>query len=197
MAVLAIIAVSCLFKEGSLAHLLKESGPINLFAKGYSEITHPILSSYGAFVAIAILNAFILTTLDTATRISRYLTEELFAIKNRYLSTAIVICASGLLAFSGKWSKIWSAFGASNQLVAALALFVIGSWLVSKKKPAKIFLIPAILVMLTTITALLFQFIRYLKTKEIILAVISAALIILALFIIGEINKKFRRTDDG
>ena len=110
-------------KDKNLSGLLKEIGPINSFSRGYGEITKAILGGWGSFIALTILNAFILTTLDTATRISRYLTEELLGIKNRYLAAIIVVVLSGLLAISGAWQKIWPVFGASNQLVAALALW--------------------------------------------------------------------------
>ncbi|MBU1006146.1 MAG: hypothetical protein KKH08_00970 [Candidatus Omnitrophica bacterium] len=45
------------------------------------------------------LNAFILTTLDTPTRICRYLSEELFKIKNRFFATFVVIFTSAALTF--------------------------------------------------------------------------------------------------
>ncbi|MCM8770819.1 MAG: hypothetical protein NC936_02995, partial [Candidatus Omnitrophica bacterium] len=114
-----------------------------------------------------------------------------FKIKNRFLSTAIVVILSALIAFSGKWSKIWPAFGASNQLVASLALLVISCWLLSKNKPIKFTIIPAIIILITTITALFIQAINYFKAREIILLIISCLLIILAVFIVGEIKEKF------
>ena len=75
VAVMAILAVCAGLKGSNAALLLKEIGPINSFSKGYGEITKGILGGYGGFIAVTILNAFILTTLDTATRICRYLTE--------------------------------------------------------------------------------------------------------------------------
>ena len=45
----------------------------------------------GAAFAVVALNTFILTTLDTATRITRYITSELFGIQNMFLSTLIVV----------------------------------------------------------------------------------------------------------
>ncbi len=141
VAVLAIIAVAILFKPGdNFALELKGAGPIGIFSRGFGVMTKGVLGDYGPFIAIIILNAFILTTLDTATRISRYLTEELFGIKNRYISTLIIVSLSLSLALSGQWNRIWPAFGASNQLIAALALFVLSCWLLAKNKPVKIFL---------------------------------------------------------
>jgi len=188
VAVLAIIAVSILFRAGDdFSGALKSLTPIGIYAKGYGLITKGVLGNYGAFIAIMILNAFILTTLDTATRIARYLTEELFKIKNRYLSTILIVAVSATLAFSGKWNKIWPAFGASNQLVAALALFVVGCWLLSKNKPAKITLLPAFFMLITSLAALVFQIIKYFINRELTLFVVTAALIILALFMVYEV----------
>ncbi len=195
VAVLAIISAAILFTRGeNFSSLLKSAGPIGIFAKGYSVITAGVLGSYGQLIAITILNAFILTTLDTATRIARYLSEELFGIKNRFVSTAVIIILGASLALSGKWVKLWPAFGASNQLVAALALFVLSCWLMAKNKPVKFTLIPALFMLVTTIAGLVFQIIRYLKQGETMLFIVSLSLIILAGFMVYEIaNKMFIR----
>jgi carbon starvation protein len=103
------------------------------------------------------LNAFILTTLDTATRIGRYLTSELFGISNRFLSTGLVVLFAGVLALSGQWQRIWPVFGASNQLVAALSLLVVSAWLVQKKGKVWFTLGPSLFMLVTTVGAFLFQ----------------------------------------
>ncbi|MEK6715425.1 MAG: carbon starvation protein A [Candidatus Omnitrophota bacterium] len=181
VAVLAIISASILFKNGEdFSSILKTESPTNIFGRGYGVITQNLLAGKGAFIAITILNAFILTTLDTATRISRYLSEELFKIKNRYLSTTLIVIVSAALALSGKWRKIWPVFGSSNQLVAALALFVLSCWLLSKKKSAKFTLWPALFMLFTTIAALLLQAVKYFKDKESLLFSVAVILIILA-----------------
>lgn len=184
VAVLAIIATAIILEPGKD---LKSAGPIAIFGKGYGLITGSILFKQGSFIAITILNAFILTTLDTATRISRYITEELFKLKNRFLSTLLILAVSAGLAFSGKWNKIWPAFGASNQLVAALALFVLSCWLLSKNKTLKFTLLPAFFMLITTVAALLLQAIRYFRHKDSLLFVVSIILIILAGFMVYEV----------
>ncbi len=181
VAILAIVATAVLFTAGeNFGQVLKSLGPINIFGKGYGIITKPLLGNHGHFIAVTILNAFILTTLDTATRIQRYLTKELFKIKNRYLSTLIIVALSAALAFSGKWNRIWPAFGASNQLVAALALFVISCWLLTRNKSAKFTLWAAFAVLITTVAALVSQGIRYFAQKDIVLLTVTLALLILA-----------------
>jgi carbon starvation protein len=199
VAVLAIISVAILFKRGEdFGSILKNTGPIGIYGKGYGLITRNILGTYGPFIAIAILNAFILTTLDTATRITRYITEELFKIKNRYFSTLIIIILSAALAFSGKWNKIWPVFGASNQLVAALALFVVSCWLLSRRQSAKFTLFPAFFMLITTIVALLLQVVKYFVNKDMVLFIISSGLIILAAIMVWDVSAViFKRGRNG
>jgi len=146
-------------------------------------MTAPLLGTWGTFIALTILNAFILTTLDTATRIARYVAQELFGIKNRYTATLIIVLSAGWLAF-GKdsantplWKIIWPAFGASNQLVAALALLVIACWLLSKNRPIRYALLPALFMLVTSVTALCFQAVNYWRNKQMILIVISVILL--------------------
>lgn len=187
LATLAVIATAALFGRNQDFNLqLQALGPINIFGQGYGLITRNIFGKYGSFIAIIILNAFILTTLDTATRIARYLSEELFKIKNRYFSTGLIIILGAALALSGKWNKIWPAFGASNQLVAALALFVLSCWLLSKNKTAKFTLLPAFFMLITTVSALIFQVIKYFAQKDIVLLIVSISLLILAGFMFYE-----------
>jgi carbon starvation protein len=192
VAVLAIIATAVLFRRGDdFGAALKSNSTISIFGKGYGLITRGILGNHGTFIAIIILNAFILTTLDTATRIARYLTEELFRIRNRYLSTLFIVILGAALALSGKGNKIWPVFGASNQLVAALALFVLSCWLLSKNKSAKFTLAPAFFMLVTATTALVLQAIKYFRQEDIALFVISVVLVILAGFMAYEIISNF------
>jgi carbon starvation protein len=188
VAVLTLVCVAILFKPGqNLGAILKDTGPIGIFGKGYGIITKTILVNQGTLIAITILNAFILTTLDTATRISRYLTEELIKIKNRFLSTLLIVILSASLAYSGKWQKIWPAFGASNQLVAALALFVLSCWLLTKKKPIKLTLLPAFFMLITAVGALILQAVKYFTGKDVVLFITSIILIVLTGFMIFEV----------
>lgn len=192
VAILAIISAAILFKPGEdFGALLAGIKPIGIFGRGYGLITLPILGKWGPFVAITILNAFILTTLDTATRIARYLTEELSGIRNLHVSTLIIVGLGAALSLSGKWSRIWPAFGASNQLVAALALFVLTCWLLSRNKNANFTLWPAVFMLVTTVAALVFQAINYFLHKDILLFCIDITLIILAGFMMREVAPKF------
>ncbi|MEE8317566.1 MAG: carbon starvation protein A [Candidatus Omnitrophota bacterium] len=189
LAVIALLAVSAGLSQSGLDIALSKGGPgpIGAFGKGYGVLTGPILFGKGHLIAIMILNAFILTTLDTATRVTRYLSEELFKIKNRFFSTSVVIFTSGILVLSGKWSKIWPMFGASNQLVAALTFIVISSWLLCRGKSLRFTFFPAGLMLFTSIGALLYQIIHFIKNRDIVLVSISIALIVMALMMLLDV----------
>lgn len=170
-------------------------GPIGAFGEGYGNLVMPVLGSYGAIFAIMALNTFILTTLDTATRISRYVLQELFGMQNRFVATGLVVVVATLLAMTGEWQRIWPAFGASNQLIAGIGLLVVSSWLLSLRKPVRAILIPAVFMMVTTITAFAYQIYRALgrvnpSTQEWnpdwFLASAALLLTLLALFILRE-----------
>jgi carbon starvation protein len=180
-------------------HLASKTSPVHMYGLSFGNVTAPITGQWGTFIALMILNAFILTTLDSATRITRYITHELFGVKNRYLATLIVVILGTWLAL-GKdsannplWQTIWPAFGASNQLVAALALLVISCWLLGKNKPTLYSLLPAGFMLITSITALIFQLIQYWKNHNFLLIIVSFILIISAVFLTSEVWITFQR----
>lgn len=185
---LALLAVACVFKNtDELRSVLNTGGgPIAAFGIGYKNITTAILGGFGGTFAIMMLNAFILTTLDTATRIGRYLTHELFNVQNRYAATLIVVGLSGWLGLSGEWNEIWPIFGSANQLIAALSLIVITSYFLSNNKLIRYTLLPAIFMLVTTTGALIFKIKEYLKGGQGILLFFAAALLLLAVFVLYE-----------
>ncbi len=195
VAVLAILAVtSGISKTGrELCVLLSDAGPICVYGTGYAGLTQKILGPYGMFVAIVILNAFILTTLDTATRVCRYITQELFGVSNRYLATLIVVVSAGALALSGAWSRIWPIFGASNQLVASLALFVAASWFAARRQPTRYTLGPAVFMFLTTIAALVAQAHAYAQQGQYLLVFIAIVLIALSVVMVREVGQSLKK----
>ncbi|MDD4910267.1 MAG: carbon starvation protein A [Candidatus Omnitrophica bacterium] len=196
LAIMAVIVVASSCMRGDSGSALKQLGPIGIFGRGFGVVTAPILGKYGSFFGLAVLNAFILTTLDTATRIARYLFEELFGLKNRFLSTAVIAAAGFILALSGKWMMLWPAFGAANQLVAALALLVISGWLIARKKGFMVTFIPSVFVLLTTQFAIILQAVNNAKGREIPLFIISVVLLCLSGFVVKDfldLIKKRRR----
>lgn len=195
LAVVAVLAVSAGLSAAGLSRMLAKGGPgpIGAFGAGYGELTKTILFGKGNLIAILILNSFILTTLDTATRIARYISEELFKINNRFLATFVVVFISGALVVTGSWNKIWPVFGAANQLVAALAFIVIGSWLLCRGKSLRFVLFPALFMLVTTIGALLYQAAHFIKTKGMLLACVSIALMVLAITMLFDVVSSIRK----
>lgn len=120
--------------------------------------------SFGILFGMLLLEGFVVTTLDTAVRLNRYLFEELWKVifKNppRILSHYWVnsALAAGLmfgLAYNNTVNNIWSIFGTANQLLAALTLTIVSFWLLSKRKNIWFTAIPALFMIVTTIAMLL------------------------------------------
>ena len=196
LALMAVLVIAAAFSDKVVLQEVvdKGSGPVGAFSIGYNEVTKIFLGSFGGVFAVLILNAFILTTLDTATRIGRYLTQELFNIKNRFAATVIVVALAGWLGLSGNWNEIWPIFGSANQLIAALTLIVITSWFLSKRKPVLYTIVPMLFMLVTTIAALVLKIIEYVKIKEALLLVIACVLLALAVFVLFEAALAIRKT---
>jgi carbon starvation protein len=120
------------------------------------------------FFALSIA-AFLLTTLDTATRLTRFVWQELFlpregrvvqpgacrkVLANPFSATGLAVLISGYLAFSGNAFEIWPVFGASNQLLAALTLLIVTLYLVRRRANFWVALIPMLFMMSITVWAL-------------------------------------------
>ncbi len=198
LAVLAIVAVTAGlgWRSGQtpLAAVVEQGGPSPLvvFANGFATLTEPLFRNpaLGALVAMTVLKTFVMTTLDSATRITRYIGEELFAeglgirpLKNRFLSTALIIGAAFYLSI-GSWQSVWPVFGSANQLIAALALLVLTVVLWRRRSPVSYTLLPFLFMIATTVGALVYQCRGFLASRQIGLAAISLALIVLAVLML-------------
>ena len=176
---------------------LQSGGWILAFGNGFGNIVHqmlPILSfTFASMIAVLALNTFVLTTLDTAVRITRFLVQESLGdkipvFKNKFVVTVTVVFVAYLIGATDGWQKIWPIFGATNQLIAAVALFVVATWLMAVKKPTQYVLYPAILMVITTIGALGWQAWRFFTAPEpnLFLGVTAVILIGLAVFVGNE-----------
>ena len=113
------------------------------------------------FAALAI-SAFALTTLDTATRLGRFMFQEFFEgmgqnnilAKNRYIGTVITIAAAAALSLSRGKATIWPLFGSANQLLASLSLLAITVWLTKEGKKSHIVKIPMVFMFMVALSAL-------------------------------------------
>jgi carbon starvation protein len=196
LALMAVLVVAAAISNiGSLQEILRRGGgPIAAFSQGFAYVTEPLLGPWGGLVAVIILNAFILTTLDSATRIGRYITQELLGMQNRYISTFVVVAFAGFLALTGKWDVIWPMFGTANQLVAALALIVITAWLLSKGKQILFTLIPCTIMLATTVAALVYQLFSSVGNQDWLLAFLALALLGLVGYMLLEVETMLLRT---
>jgi len=200
VATLVVVAVGAGLSATRHAELLRTpGGAIASFGEGYGALTQWLFGDYGTTFAVMALNFFILTTLDTATRLGRYLMQELFGWENRYLATGVVVLVAGALALTGQWRVLWPAFGASNQLVGALALLVVSAWLLQKGRPALPTLVPALLMLVTTLGALLWQILGALNrtsngaaAPDLFLASLCAVLVALAAAVLVEARAALR-----
>ncbi len=188
VAVIAIVAVAGGFKDiASLKSAVSKAGPVNAYGDGFGYVTRFVLGGYGGFIAVITLNAFILTTLDAATRIARYILQEIFKGMNRYVATLIIVVVSGWIALSGNWQKIWPIFGSANQMIAALTLIVLSSWCLIQGKHMRFTFIPAVFMLITTICSLSIQLVSYIKEKDAFLLFIDMVLMALAVAMVVDV----------
>ena len=166
--VLAVFAMGCV---AVLTISERETGgtPVGLFAAGAAKFFGAvgIPTILGAEFAMLAISTFLLTTLDTCTRLTRFLIEELFAWRNetsRYLGTLLALVLPAILVFQQfpaadgslqpAWKAIWPLFGATNQLLAALALLTFVVFLKASKVGYGFALLPAVVMMVMPMIAL-------------------------------------------
>ena len=143
-------------------------------------------------------STFVFDTLDVCTRLGRYIVQELFGWKGRLGALAGTLLTMAFpfyfisFAPEGTWVKFWTLFGASNQLLAGLTLLTITAWLYQARQRIAFTLLPMIFVLVITLWALGSLVVANLRTTrilngqfdvELINAVASAALVLLALYL--------------
>jgi carbon starvation protein len=124
------------------------------------------LLGYWYHFAIMFEALFILTTVDTGTRVARYVLQELMgklhaplgeqkSMAGNLVATTLVVGGWGYLIYTGNISTIWPLFGTGNQLLATIALAVTTTFLVNmgKAKYALFTAVPMLFVGVTTLTA--------------------------------------------
>ena len=153
----------------------------------------------GVFVA-----SFAGTSLDTTTRLQRYVIQELLGanrvgasenksfLTNKYGATFLALLTAGLLAFStgidGKGAlTLWPLFGANNQTLAALALFTAAVYL--KKRGGNKYLvafIPAVFMLIMTLWALIINEMNYFASSSIMLGIVNLIIIVIVVLVSYE-----------
>ena len=149
------------------------ASPTAVFAGGLSQMLACIpglesVESIAYTLLILAVSAFCLTSLDTATRLARYMFQELWIpvgetmesvtgarkfFSNPYIATLITVVIGIVLGMTG-YTIIWPLFGAANQLLAALALLAVCAWLGNAGKNNKMFYIPMVFMRVVTLTSL-------------------------------------------
>lgn len=206
LAVVALITVLVLTQEKYLELIPDEQGgPIGIFANGVggfiSALGIPIDAAV-TFAALAI-SAFALTSLDTATRLGRFIFQEFFEnrndekksvlAKNRYIGTSVTIVAAGFLALTGTGESLWPLFGSANQLLAAIVLLAITVWFAKMKKKNGFVKYPMFFMFAVTLTALGFLIHKNLMTQNWTLLIIGILLMVLAVFLVIQAVKSLRK----
>lgn len=179
--------------------------PIALYSQGFGKFSTllGIDPKLGMSLGALAINSFILTSLDTATRLTRYQIQELSNYKiNKYFATLIAAGAALVLLLFKSGDKpmsevIWPIFGSANQLVAALVLLGLAVWVRNGlKKDNRYLMYPMCFMLLTTLAALVLlirdQFLAV-AGPNILLVVISVLLMVLAVLVVREAVKVLRK----
>jgi carbon starvation protein len=150
------------------------------------------LTIMGVFIA-----SFAATTMDTATRLQRYIVAELTtavgvpALANRHPATLIAVVTALILAFSTGASGVgaltlWPLFGATNQLLAGLALLVVTIYLAHKKSPVAYTMIPMVFMIFMTGWAMIINLTNFYAASKWLLFCIGLITIALEIWMIIE-----------
>lgn len=167
LAVITVCAINFAYKNGIT------SGATAIFAGGISQMYGGVFGEGVVKVLNTLLvltySAFCLTSLDTATRLARFMFQEFFlepgqtvddikdgwkkTLVNPYVATIITVILGIALGMTG-YSKIWGLFGAANQLLAGIGLLAVATWLGNVGKNNKMFLLPMAFMIVVTICSL-------------------------------------------
>lgn len=169
--VLAVITICAIAYARQTGHT---QGATDIFAGGVSAMVATIPGFAGLekilyTLLILTYSVFCLTSLDTATRLGRFMFQEFWLepgqtakdldsgwkkiLVNPYVATVITVVLGIALGMTG-YAKIWGLFGAANQLLAGIGLLAVATWLANIGKNNKMFLIPMAFMMIVTIFSL-------------------------------------------
>lgn len=180
LAIIALIAIGVVYKETNIGggdkFLL--SAPPTIFAGGVAtmvasmfggvaDFSNPVYDTTYTLLTLAV-SVFALTSLDSGTRLARYMFAELFIPEGKTrddltgaakffshpaVATGIMVIVGCGMGFMGL-SQIWGVFGAANQLLAGIAMLAVAAWLGNIGKSNKMFFVPMVFMLAATITSL-------------------------------------------
>ncbi len=152
-----------------------------------------------ANVLAVMVACFAATTIDTATRLHRYIIQELgmtlrvLPLTNKYTATVVSVCAAALLAFwpgpkgVGSGAMIlWPLFGATNQLLAGLALIVIAFFLRRYNRPVVYVMVPLLIMLVLPGWALVLQIREFWTTGNMLLLGVGGLILLLQIWMALE-----------
>ncbi len=169
--VLAIITLCAIAYARETGHV---KGATDIFAGGIAAMIAAIPGFSGMenimyTLLVLTYSAFCLTSLDTATRLARFMFQEFWLepgqtpkdikggfkklMVNPYFATILTVVL-GIMLGMGGFAKIWGLFGAANQLLAAIGLIAVAAWLGNAGKNNKMFLVPMSFMLVVTISSL-------------------------------------------
>ena len=175
LGIISLIAVGMVFEKYKTGGFGSPSAAFGaglavLFGKEGSGVYNTIY----ALLTLAV-SVFALTSLDTGTRLSRFMFSELFLkegeaswkdVKGIRKLLANPLFGTGLMVLIGcilgglKLSAIWGLFGAANQVLAGIALMAVAAWLGNAGKNNKMFFIPMIFMLAATLTSLVLTIVK-------------------------------------
>ncbi len=146
----------------------KDGNPILAFSIAMGYMLHNVAGipiAFGAVLGILVLEGFVVTTLDTAIRLCRYMLEEFWIflfrgsapapLRNPFLNTALSVGLMLFFALNSTIMSAWKVFGAGNQLIAALAMTVVTVWLLQRGRSFWFTILPAAIMTVTTFATLI------------------------------------------
>jgi len=177
---------------------LKGLKPGTIYGNGIGQFLTILIGKENLAFAVTFgamaFSTFVFDTLDVATRLGRYIVQELFNWRGRGAIVGSTLISVALpvyflaTAHEGAWIKFWTLFGSSNQLLAALTLLTITVWLYKARRRVTFTLIPMLFVLIMTLWSLVTLTISNFRAAQgldiaMINAISAAALIVLALYL--------------
>ena len=172
LAVLTLCAIGYAYKWNAANPDKALVGATAIFGGGIAHMIDDVIpGSYAVLNSLLVLtySAFCLTSLDTATRLARFMFQEFWlepgqtvkdvkggfkkVMVNPYFATILTVVLGILLGMTG-YSKIWGLFGAANQLLAGIGLLAVATWLGNIGRSNKMFLAPMAFMIVVTICSL-------------------------------------------
>jgi carbon starvation protein len=205
--VVAVISLACVMMLGFNAQNLGLN-PVTVYAKGMGLFlnTFGIPTQVGSMLGLLTLSTFLLTTLDTCTRLGRYVLQEFFSwdnsvAANRVKATVLTLVIPAIMAYttyttpSGQvlpvWRAIWPVFGSTNQLLAGLALLAVTFWMKRTGRKWGFVAAPTVFMIGMTMTALVMQVSGPQTVMPV--RVIAGALLVLGTVLVAEAIRIFGR----